>query len=65
MNSKIYDTLKWGALVALPALSVFWLAIAPIWGIPYGDQIGTTIIAVSTLLGTLVGVSSIQHAKSK
>ena len=61
MNKQIYDILKWASLVGLPALAAFWLTIAPIWGLPYGDQIGSTIIAINVLLGTLVGVSSAVH----
>lgn len=31
MSNRVYDVLKWIALVCLPALSVLYLSIAQIW----------------------------------
>ena len=62
-NSKIYDTLKWIALVALPALTALWLTLANIWGFPYAEAIGATMAAVTTFLGAILGISSIQYQK--
>lgn len=58
INSKTYDILKYVALIALPALQVFWLTIGKIWNISYTVEIGATIGAVALLLGTLLGVST-------
>lgn len=58
LNNKTYDTLKYVALIALPALQVFWLTIGKIWDISYTVEIGATIGAVALLLGTLLGVST-------
>lgn len=63
MSSKLYDVLKWVALVCLPALSAFYAAISEIWNLPYGVQICGTIGAVSALMGALLQVSSIQYHK--
>lgn len=65
MNKTLYDTLKWTALVALPALATLVGAMTPVWGIPRGDDIAITIIAVDTFLGALVGISSAQHTASQ
>lgn len=62
-NSKVYDVLKWIALVCLPALTTFWLALANIWGFPYAEAIGATMTAITAFLGALLGVSSIQYKK--
>ena len=56
LDNKTYDTLKYVALIALPALQVFWLTIGKIWNISYTVEIGATIGAVALLLGTLLGV---------
>lgn len=64
MSNKLYDVLKWIALVALPAFGTFYLALAGIWGFPYGDQIVGTVVAVETLLGTLLQISNAQYKKS-
>ena len=63
LNSKVYDCLKWIALVALPATTALWLTLANIWGFPYAEAIGATLAAVTTFLGALLGVSSLQYAK--
>lgn len=61
MSNKTYDILKYVALIALPALQVFWLTIGKIWDISYTVEIGATIGAVALLLGTLLGVSSSRY----
>ena len=62
-NSKVYDVFKWIALVALPAITTLWLALANIWGFPYAEAIGATMTAITAFLGALLGVSSIQYKK--
>lgn len=61
MTNKVYDVLKWIALVVLPAMATFYTALAPIWGLPYESEIPMTITAVDALLGALLGVSSIKY----
>lgn len=63
MSNKVYDILKWVALVVFPAIATLFSAISMIWGIPYGEQITSTIIAIDTALGAILGVSSIKYAK--
>lgn len=58
LNNRTYDILKYVALIALPAIQVFWLTIGKIWNIGYTVEIGATIGAVALLLGTLLGVST-------
>lgn len=64
MSNKVYDVLKWIALVALPALTALWLTLANIWGFPYAEAIGATMAAITTFLGALLGISSYQYNKS-
>ena len=63
MSNKLYDILKWIALVVLPALATLYFAISSIWGLPYGEQIVGTITAIDTFLGAILGISSINYAK--
>ncbi len=58
LDNRTYDILKYVALIALPAIQVFWLTIGKIWNISYTVEIGATIGAVALLLGTLLGVST-------
>jgi hypothetical protein len=63
---KIYNVLKWIAIVALPALATLVKVVCAIWKLPYGDQIATTITAVATFLGALLAVSTgIYNKKNK
>lgn len=64
MSNKVYDVLKWIAMVALPAIGTLYFALAGIWGWPYGEQVVGTITAVDTCLGVLLGISSAKYNKT-
>ena len=64
MSNKLYDVLKWIAMVFLPAIATLYFALAGIWGFPYGEEIVGTITAVDTCLGVLLGISSAQYKKN-
>ena len=63
MSNKLYDVLKWIAMVILPAIGTLYFALAGIWGFPYAEQIGGTVTATVTFLGVVLGVSSSQYKK--
>jgi hypothetical protein len=63
LPSKIYDWLKWAALLLLPSLAVFYGVIGKVWGLPYVEQIVTTLNALGVLVGTLIGVSTLNYNK--
>lgn len=65
MSNKVYDILKWIALVVLPAISTFYLGLSSYWNIPYPEAISGTIMLVDTFLGALLGISSINYAKKE
>ena len=65
MSNKMYDVLKWIAMVVLPAIATLYLALAGIWGLPYGEEVVGTVMAVDTFLGVLLGISSAQYSKKK
>lgn len=64
MSNKIYNVLKWLALIALPALSTLVFALSNIWNFDATPVIGS-IAAVETFIGSLIGVSTYQYNKSK
>jgi hypothetical protein len=64
MSNKIYDVLKWIAMVVLPAIGTMYFALASIWGLPYAEQVVGTITAVDTFLGVVLGVSTAQYNKT-
>lgn len=64
-SDKVYNVLKYIAMIALPALALFVQTVFAIWGIPYGEQISATIVAINALLGALIGVSTIGYNRRK
>lgn len=64
MSNKIYDILKWLALVALDAIGIFYQTLAEIWSLPYGDNVLKTCVALSVLIGALIGVSGIKYNRA-
>ena len=64
MNNKLYDILKWIAMVVIPAVGTLYFALAGIWGWPYGEQIVGTLTAIDTFMGIVLGISSAQYKKT-
>lgn len=60
-NNKVYDVLKWIAMVGLPAIACLWFTVGKIWGFPYLAEIEATIVAIDTFLGALLGISNIRY----
>lgn len=63
MSNKVYDTLKWVAQIALPALATLCMAMCSIWNLPYTEQIVGSITAIDTFLGVVIGISNVQYNK--
>lgn len=63
LPNKLYDVLKWVALIALPALSVFYATLANIWNLPFATQIPLTIDAIDVFIGALIGISHLAIKK--
>lgn len=64
MSNKVYDVLKYIAMVVLPAIATLYFALAGIWGFPYGEEIVGTITAIDTFLGVLLGITSAKYNKA-
>ena len=58
LNDKIYDVLKWIALIVIPAVGALYFGLAKIWGFPYGTEIVGTLTLIDTFLGALLGIST-------
>ncbi len=63
IDDRLYECLKWLCLIALPAIAWFYGAMAETWSLPCGDQIVTTVNAVGTLIGIMIGVSTYNYRK--
>ena len=59
LPDNVYNILKWAALIALPALAVFYGTVAPAWGWPATDSVVLTLNALAVLIGVLIGASQL------
>ena len=58
MQNKTFETLKWIALLVLPALSTFVGVVGKAVNWEYTDITVIIITALGTFLGTVLGVSN-------
>ena len=65
LPDKVYNVLKWIALIVLPALATLYATIGKAWGLPYIEPICITLTALSTFIGTLIGVSHLVIKKEQ
>lgn len=65
LPGPVYTALKWGVLVAVPAIGVSYSALAGIWGLPLADEVSQTCNVVALTGGALIGVSAAKGALSK
>ena len=63
MSNKVYNILKWIAMIVLPACATLFLGLSNVWGLPYGEEVSTTITLVNTFLGTVLMISTNQYNK--
>lgn len=63
LSNKVYDALKWIALILLPAVSALYFGLSQIWGFPYGEEIVGTLSIIDTFLGALLGISTMNYNK--
>lgn len=63
ISNKLYDWLKWFAIVGLHALGVAYGQLADIWGLPYGQAIPETLDIIGVVLGAFLAWESYQYNK--
>ena len=63
LSNKVFDVLKWVAILFLPALAILIRTVFAIWKIPYGEEISSTIVALQVFLGAILGVSTLNYNK--
>lgn len=63
LSNKVYDVIKWIAMILIPAISSLYFGLAQIWGFPYAEQIVGSLAVVDTFLGAILGISSATYKK--
>lgn len=65
MSNKVYDILKYIAIIVLPGLATLYLTVSGIWGLPFGEEVAATITAADTFLGVLLQISNSKYKKGE
>ena len=63
LSNKVYDVLNFIVRALLP-LADLVLALATIWGLPYGKEINATIIAIHAFLAVFVTGANASYKKN-
>ena len=63
MSDKVYDILKYVALIGIPAVLTFYGVVGATLNIPYTQEVLTIGAAFDTMLGTLLGISNANFKK--
>ena len=64
-SNRTDDVLKWLVLVFLPALTTLVGVVGATLGWPNTDTALTIMVAVTTFLGSLLGISNIQYKQNE
>jgi hypothetical protein len=64
LSDQQYFLLNSLAVIVLPALGTLYFALAQIWGLPAGEQVVGSIVAVDTFLGVVVKVGEMSYNNS-
>lgn len=63
VSNKLYDILnkiqRW-----LPSVGIFYLALCQIWGLPFGEGVNATIIAIAAFMAATLEVLDSRYNKS-
>jgi len=60
----LYNFVKMLAMSILPGLATFYVTLAQIWSLPYGEQVAATLMAFVAFINALLQVSSFQYHKA-
>lgn len=63
--SRVYDVLKWVAVLVIPAVAFLVGTLGAAWGWPYASAIVTTINAVGLTIGVCIGVSTLDGLRKR
>lgn len=65
LPDRVYDVLKWLALVFFDAVGVLYRTLSVVWNLPYGEEVLATCAAIALFIGALIGISTAQYYKDK
>lgn len=63
MGRKVYDALRFFALVVLPAISALYFGLGQFWHFPAIEEVVGSIAVIDTVLGTALNKASKNYFK--
>lgn len=63
LSNKIYNILKYFAMIVLPAIATLYVTLAGLWNLPFPEEISGTVMAIDTFLGAILMISTSQYNK--
>lgn len=63
-SNKQYDFIKFLNVVFLPALGTLYFALAQTWGLPAGEEVLGTLMALQVFIGGVMGISTKAYTQS-
>ena len=63
--NKAYDICKWIVMLLLPCAATFYKLLCGVWGLPYADEISTTLTGLATFIGGILCISSVNYNKEE
>ena len=65
LSNKTYDFIRFLVELFLPGLGTLYFALSQIWGLPYGEAVVGTVVAVTVFLGSLIKVSRAKYTPAE
>ena len=63
LPDKLYNILKWAALIGINAFGNAYEQLSAVWQLPYGSEVMRTCSIISVLIGALIGISTYNYYK--
>lgn len=64
-KDNAYKIVKRIVQYGIPGAGTFYFTISGLWGLPYGEQVLGTMMALETFLCVLLGISSNNYLKEQ
>ena len=65
LSNKTFDILKWVAQIVIPAIATFYYSCGTLLHWSYITEVVGILTAFDTLLGTLLGISTLEYNEQK
>ena len=65
MNNKTYDNIVFVSRILISALGALYIAIAEIWKLPYGAEVGLTVSALTAFINSIMEIKSHAYFSDK